>query len=105
MIVDKLFILHLTFIIFFFSIPFWPIKYLKYGIYSPIILSTIWVIFLGCPLTKYQQFLNDEYFAQILLKPIFPTISKEQTTRVSYYILLVITVIGMIKLCPKLWIF
>ena len=101
--IDKLFILHFIFVIYFLSIPFWPIKYLKYGVYSPILLATIWVIFQGCPLTRYQHFLNDEYFAQILLKPIFTNISKEQTTRVSHYILLLVTVVGMIRLCPKLW--
>lgn len=100
--IDSLFFLHLVFIIFFLSIPFWPIKYLTYGVFAPVILATIWVIFDGCPLTKIQKGLNDEYFARILLQPLFPNISKEQTTRFSYFLLLVVTVIGMIKLCPKL---
>ena len=101
--VDSLFILHLVFVIFFLSIPFWPIQYLIYGVFAPIILATIWVILDGCPLTKIQQGLNDEYFAQILLKPFRPNITKEQTTRFSYYILLLVTVISMIRLCPKIW--
>lgn len=99
---DQLFILHLTFVIFFLSIPFWPLKYLKYGVFAPFILETIWIIFKGCPLTKIQSFLNDEYFAQILLKPFFKDISKEQTTRFTHYLLLFITIISMIRICPKL---
>lgn len=100
--IDQLFILHFIFVIFFLSIPFWPLKYLKYGVFTPLILATIWIIFLGCPLTKFQKLLNDEYFAQILLKPIFPNISKENTTRATHYILILVTVIGMVRLCPKL---
>ena len=99
--IDSLFILHLIFMIFFLSIPFWPLTYLKYGVYAPILLATIWIIFDGCPLTKIQAGLNDEYFARILLQYIVPNISKEATTRFSYYILLLVTVIGMIRLCPK----
>jgi len=101
--IDSLFILHLVFVIFFISIPFWPIKYLTYGVYAPLLLATIWIIFDGCPLTKVQRGLNDEYFARILLKPFRPNITKEQTTRFSYYILLIVSVIGFIRLCPDLW--
>jgi hypothetical protein len=98
---DSIFILHLSFIIFFLSIPFWKIKYLRYGVYAPIILATIWIIFAGCPLTHIQKDLNDEYFSQVLLKLFYPEISKETTARVSHYILLLVTVIGFIRLCPK----
>ena len=98
---DTLFILHLFFLIFFISIPFWPLKYLKYGVFAPITLATIWIIFLGCPLTRLRPYLNDEYFAQILLKPFFPNITKEDTTRVTHYILLLVTMISMVRLCPK----
>jgi hypothetical protein len=48
---DYVFILHLVFILFFLSIPFWKLKYLRYGIYAPILLASIWIIFDGCPLT------------------------------------------------------
>jgi len=99
---DTLYILHLTFVIFFLSIPFWSIKYLQYGIFAPITLATIWVLFDGCPLTKIQKGLNDEYFARILLQYISPNISKEATTRVSHFILLLVTFIGCIRLCPSI---
>ena len=98
---DILFILHFTFIIFFLSIPIWPIKYLRYGVYSPILLATIWIIFKGCPLTHVQQNLNDEYFSRVLLKYIYPDISDETTVRISYYILLLVTVIGFYRICEN----
>ena len=98
---DIVFLLHLLFIIFFLSIPFWKIKYLRYGVYAPIILATIWIIFNGCPLTQIQRDLNDEYFSRVLLKIFYPDISDETTVRISYYILLLVTLIGFIRLCPN----
>jgi hypothetical protein len=98
---DALYVLHVIFIIFFLSIPFWEIKYLRYGIYAPLLLSTIWIIFNGCPLTKIQKNLDDETFSQVLLKIFFPDISHETTVRISYYILLLVTIISYIRLCPK----
>jgi hypothetical protein len=96
---DILFLIHLLFIIYFLSIPFWPIRYLQYGVYAPILLATIWIIFNGCPLTHVQRELNDEYFSRVLLKHIFPNISNESTVRVSYYLLLLVTVLGFKRLC------
>ena len=98
---DLLYILHVIFIVFFLSIPFWKLKYLKYGVYAPIILASIWIIFDGCPLTRIQEDLNDEYFSKVLLQNFIPNITKESTARASYYILLLVTVIGFIRLCPK----
>lgn len=98
---DLLYILHITFIIFFLSIPFWKLKYLKYGVYAPIALASIWILFDGCPLTRIQEDLNDEYFSKVLLQNFIPNITRESTARASYYILLLVTVIGFIRLCPK----
>jgi hypothetical protein len=77
----------------------WSLNYLQYGIYAPILLATGWIIFDGCPLTHFQTGLNDEYFSQVLLEPIFPRITKEQTTRATYYILLAVTMIAFWCLC------
>ena len=98
---DLVFVLHLFFIIFFLSIPFWKIKYLRYGVYAPITLATIWIIFNGCPLTQIQKDLNDEYFSRVLLKVFYSDISDQTTVRISYYILLLVTIIGFIRLCPN----
>ena len=98
---DLVFMLHLFFIIFFLSIPFWKIKYLRYGVYAPITLATIWIIFNGCPLTLIQKDLNDEYFSRVLLKVFYSNISDQTTVRISYYILLLVTMIGFIRLCPN----
>lgn len=99
---DVLYALHLTFVIFFLSIPFWSKKYLIYGLYAPILLATIWIIFDGCPLTKIQYNLNDEYFSRVLLEKFIPNVSKESASRFSYYILLCVTLISAIRICPQL---
>jgi hypothetical protein len=98
---DAIFILHLIFILFFLSIPFWNITYLRYGIFAPILLASIWIIFNGCPLTQIQKDLNDEYFSRVLLRIFYPDISNETTVRISYYILLLVTIISYVRLCPK----
>jgi hypothetical protein len=98
MTIDIIFILHLIFLIFFLTIPFWKIKYLKYLAYAPLILSTLWIICGGCPLTHIQKNLNDELFSQILLKPVFPNVTKEEVVRFTYYILILITVISFYRL-------
>jgi hypothetical protein len=96
---DILFIIHFTFTILFTSIPFWPIEFLKYGVYVPILLATIWIVFNGCPLTNIQNDrFNNEYFSQVLLRYFYPNISKETTVRIIYYILLLVTVIGFNRL-------
>lgn len=95
---DFLFWFHLSFVVFFLSIPFWPRPYLRYGVYAPLLLATIWILFEGCPLTNIDVRLNDEYFSQILLQPFIPDISKEATARFTYYILLVVTVVSMKRL-------
>lgn len=96
---DILFWVHLLFILFVISIPFWKISYLRYGVYVPILLATIWIIYSGCPLTKMQQGISDDYFSRVLLQYIIPDISKEATTRFTYYVLLVVTWIGLYRLC------
>jgi len=97
--VDLVWMLHLTFILFFMSIPFWPLKYLRFGVFVPLLLATVWILFDGCPLTQIQRDLNDEYFSKVLLKVFIPDITNEATARASYYILLLVVTIGMVRLC------
>ena len=99
---DILYWLHVVFVVFFLSIPLWSKKYLRFGIYAPIWLATIWILFDGCPLTKVQYNLNDEYFSRVLLERIVPKVTKESASRFSYYILLLVTLVGCIRLCPSL---
>ena len=95
---DLLYALHLLIFLFICSIPFWNVKYLKVGVYIPIILVIIWIIFNGCPLTKVQTNLHGDSFTQNLYKHIMPSITSNQTNNVNTFTLLLITVIGLNRL-------
>lgn len=98
---DLLYALHLLIFLFICSIPLWKIKYLKIGVYIPLILSIIWVIFNGCPITKAQKNLDDT-FTKDLYKHIMPSITIKQSEHINAFILILITVIGFHRLCGKL---
>ena len=90
---DTLFILHILLTVTLLSIPFWSVDYLQYGVYIPLIISIIWILFNGCPLTAIQN-IKSESFIQEILKPIVPNITTKQTEHLNTFILLLITVIG-----------
>jgi hypothetical protein len=94
---DILFIIHLLLTTTLLSIPFWPLNYLKYGVYIPLIISIIWLLFNGCPLTNIQD-IESENFTQELLKPFIPNITTKHTEHFNTFLLLFITVIGFYRL-------
>ncbi len=89
-------VFHFLFLLFIVSIPFWSKKYLKYGRWIPLILAFIWVLFDGCPLNRFDPSLNDELFSQVILKRFFNA-DKLQTTRVTHFILILITAVSFYK--------
>lgn len=85
------------------SIPFWPIAYLRYGVYVPIVISIIWVTFNGCPLTKVQTNLSSNSFTTEVYKYCMPNISIKDAERINTFALLLITIIGFHRLkCSNL---
>ena len=95
---DILYIIHFLLSLTLLKIPFWPLDYLKYGVYIPLIISTIWVIFNGCPLTKMQTNLNSDNFTKEIFKYFIPSISTKYTERINTFLLLLVTVIGFNRL-------
>jgi hypothetical protein len=95
---DAFYALHLLIFGFIISVPIWPIMYLKYGIFIPIILSIIWIIFEGCPLTKHQTNLSSNSFTQDVYKRIIPNIPVKTAERINTFALLLITIIGFYRL-------
>ena len=92
-----LFIIHLSLTFTLLSIPFWPLDYLKYGVYIPLIISIIWLLFNGCPLTLIQD-IESKSFTQEILKPFIPNITTKHTEHFNTFLLLFITVIGFYRL-------
>ena len=95
---DLLYALHIFIFVFVCSIPFWSVTYLKVGVYIPLIIAIIWVIFNGCPITKVQTNLDGDSFAKNLYKRIIPKITNDQTNNINTFMLILITVIGLNRL-------
>jgi uncharacterized membrane protein YkvI len=100
---DALYALHLLIFGLILSIPLWPIAYLKYGVYVPILLSTIWLVCNGCPLTKIQKNLNSDSFTREVYSYFMPNISSATSDNINTFALLLITTIGFQRLkCTKI---
>ena len=99
---DFLYILHLLFLLTTLSVPLWCLRYLKWGVYIPFLTATIWVIFEGCPITFLQTNLNGDTFVRNLLVNISPNITNQQSDHIIFFIYMLITIVGFIRLCPKL---
>ena len=96
---DPVFVIHLLILFTIVSIPVWPIQYLKYGVYIPLILSAIWLFFDGCPITKLQHDIEKETFVQYLVKKyIYPSVTLKQCEHLVCFSFLLITVIGFHRL-------
>lgn len=99
---DILYMFHFVFLMGIFTIPLWSIKYLRWGVYIPFIIATSWVVFYGCPITHIQKNLQGDTFVHNLLSHIDPTISVQQSDHIIFFLFMVITIVGFIRLCPSL---
>jgi hypothetical protein len=87
---------HLAFMLFVVSLVFWPSVTLPYVLWLPFLLSVVWLVFNGCPLTHIHADLDDQLFMQPLLRPLFGKVSRERTSSLAVCVLLLVTaVIGI----------
>ena len=93
---DFVFVINVAFSILLISIPFWPKKYLRYGIYIPILLGLSWILFHGCPLVPFQQTRTTP--SKEMIKFFYPTIDKIQLVRLNYFGLMLILFFSLYKL-------
>ena len=84
---------HLSFLIFFVSLPFWPPQYMYIVRWIPLALICIWFVFEGCPVTFMDKSLDDRIFTQILVKPFFPSITKERVIILTYIVLFIVSIL------------
>ena len=96
---EILHVLHILILFVILSIPFWPMAYLRYGVYVPITISLIWVVFNGCPLTQQQTNLRSHSFTKEIYSIFVPGITVKMAEHVNTFAFLLITVIGMHRLC------
>jgi hypothetical protein len=93
---DQLYILHIFIAILILSIVFWPYRYLKYGVYIPFGIATVWLVFDGCPITNAQHGLKDNSFTLDLAERV--TGYKFTMREISHALLclfLLITIVGL----------
>jgi hypothetical protein len=96
---DILYVVHLLILLLIVSIPFWSRSYLRYGVYVPITISLIWVVFDECPITKYQTNLSSESFTKEIYSIFVPNITVKTVEHVNTFAFLLITIIGLRRLC------
>jgi uncharacterized membrane protein YkvI len=97
---DFIFAIHLLLQVILLSIPLWSLNYLKYGVYIPLLISTIWLFFNGCPLTKVQS-IESNSFTFELLKNVFPDITTQYVDHIIIFAFLLITVVSFHRLCKS----
>jgi len=95
---DLLFFLHLILSLSIFTIPFWPIRYLKYGAFIPLFISITWVLFDGCFLSKLHD-TDSSNFTQDILRIFNPKASLRLSHHLNTFILILITIISFYRLC------
>ena len=101
---NLLYYLHFIVPIFIISIPFYPVKYLKYLILFPLVLYITWISFNGCPWTKLHATNDDEHFILDILRNLFPKMSRRQCNCIIGIVMYLIVVICYYKLmnnCEK----
>lgn len=81
------------------SIPAWPLRYLKIGIYIPLIVSTALLIYDGCQIIAE---LNSYAFIEEIYIFFFPKMAlidaARRSSNIAIFILLLITNIGYARL-------
>ena len=95
--------LHFLVVLFLYTIPLWPPKYLKYLVYAPLIISFSWFITDGCFLTKKHNEKNNKEggFTYQLLKKVFPNISKKTANRFVWFSYMLVITLSFRKLCAN----
>jgi hypothetical protein len=100
---DILYAVHLFIFGLILSIPIWPIRYLRYGVYVPFALSVVWLVFQGCPISQKQTGLNGDSFTTDVYSKIIPGITVKTAEHINTFALVLITIAGFYRLkCSNL---
>jgi len=95
---EFIFLLHLLLSLSIFTIPFWPIRYLKYGAFIPLFISATWILFDGCILSKLHK-IDSSSFTLDILRFFIPNATLRLSQHVNTFILILITIISLYRLC------
>lgn len=91
--------LHYILILVLITIPLHPLKYIRYTLYLPIIISLLWLICNGCLLTKGSSIASDNNFIHHHLK-VFG-LSRSFVDNLTTFYLLCVVYIAYYRLSKK----
>lgn len=92
---DAVYALHVVISLLLLTIPFWPYRYLRYGVYLPLVISTVWILFNGCPLTHTQTDLQGQTFTRHFLRALTHcNVTEQEAGHILTFVYVLITVVG-----------
>lgn len=93
---QPLYALHVLVLLTIISVPLWPIKYLQYGVYIPLIITFTWFAFGACPLTDADPELD--HFTHHLASNFIDGVSVETVDNALIFTMVLVTFLGTRKL-------
>lgn len=93
-----LYLLHLIILGAIISIPAWPMWMLRYGMFIPAMLSVIWILCGGCPISLNQPELKGKAFIHTLLEYPFPGIKESRSNDIVTALMVWITLLSGLRL-------
>jgi len=93
--------IHYLIILFFISLPLYPVNILKYIYFVPIILPLLWIIYGNCPITDLDRKTNQSNFIHSLFLKVFPKITIKMSDHIITFILVLIVILSSLKIMIK----
>lgn len=95
-----LYLLHLGIVLLFLSIPLWPVSLLRFGVFLPLMLSFMWFLCGGCPLTQMDEGLDGHAFTHDIYNKFF-TISDKDSDRLTSLLVVGVCTTAFVNLMRK----
>lgn len=91
-----LYALHVLILLMIISVPLWPARYLTFGVYIPLAITFMWLVFGACPLTDADPEL--EHFTHHLVSNFVDGVSVETVDNALIFTMVLITFLSTRKL-------
>jgi hypothetical protein len=96
-------VIHYLIVLFTFTLPLFPVDFLRMWFWLPIILFFIWLIIGACPIT-IQTHGKGQSFTHNIFKQFYPNITQEQSSNLNDFLIVLMIVLAsykVIKCCEK----
>jgi hypothetical protein len=95
-----LYLIHLGIVLVFLSIPFWPVNLLQIGVFIPLVLSFMWFMCGGCPLSQMDDGLDGHAFTHDIYNRFF-TINDKDSDRLTSLLVVGVCTLAFVNLIRK----